>query len=74
MGPYEPPSGRESRYHPLHATAAGGTSYSEFYAAALFGDGLTIDNTIIANNTTMNSEGRMSCGNPFGGARTAAAV
>ncbi len=43
-------------------TAAGGTSYSNYYAAAIFGGALTLTNTIIANNTTMNSEGRMSCG------------
>jgi hypothetical protein len=43
-------------------TAAGGTSYSNYYAAAIFGGNLTLTNTIIANNTTMNSEGRMSCG------------
>jgi Right handed beta helix region len=43
-------------------TAAGGTSFSNYYAAAIFGGNLTLANTIIANNTTMNSEGRMSCG------------
>jgi hypothetical protein len=43
-------------------TAAGGTSYSNYYAAAVFGGALTLTNTILANNTTMNSEGRMQCG------------
>jgi hypothetical protein len=43
--------------------ANGGSSYSNFYAAAIFGGNLTLANCIIANNTTMNSMGRMSCGN-----------
>jgi predicted outer membrane repeat protein len=41
--------------------ALGGSSFSDFYGAAIFGGGLTVDNTIIANNTTENSMGRMQC-------------
>jgi hypothetical protein len=41
--------------------ANGGSSYSNFYGAAIFGGGLTLSNTILANNTTMNSMGRMTC-------------
>jgi predicted outer membrane repeat protein len=42
--------------------ALGGTSYSNYYSAAIFGSVVTLANTILANNTTMNSEGRMTCG------------
>jgi hypothetical protein len=43
--------------------ANGGTmTYSNYYAAAIFGSNLTLNNTIIANNTTMNDEGAMTCG------------
>jgi predicted outer membrane repeat protein len=42
--------------------ALGGTSYSNYYSAAIFGSVVTLTNTILANNTTMNSEGRMTCG------------
>jgi len=41
--------------------ANGGSSFSDFYGAAIFGGDLTINNSIIAGNTTMNSMGRMSC-------------
>ncbi|HTB72137.1 MAG TPA: choice-of-anchor Q domain-containing protein [Polyangiaceae bacterium] len=41
--------------------ANGGTSYSNYYGAAIFGGNLTLNDTIVANNTTMNSEGRMQC-------------
>jgi hypothetical protein len=41
--------------------ANGGSSFSNYYGAAIFGGNLTLNNTIIANNTTMNSEGRMQC-------------
>ena len=41
--------------------ANGGSSYSSFYGAAIFGGGLTLDNTIVADNTTMNTQGRMTC-------------
>jgi hypothetical protein len=41
--------------------ANGGSSYSNFYGAAIFGGGLTLDNTIVADNTTMNTQGRMTC-------------
>ena len=43
-------------------TAAGGTSFSNYYAAAIFGSPVTLKNTLLANNTTNNSEGRMTCG------------
>lgn len=49
--------------------ANGGTSYSNFYGAAIFGGNLTLNNTILANNTTMNGEGRMQCANTEMGAR-----
>lgn len=42
--------------------ALGGTSsYSNFYAAAIFGGSLTLDHCILANDTTVNTEGRMQC-------------
>ncbi len=42
--------------------ALGGTaSYSNFYGAAIFGGSLTLENCILANNTTVNTEGRMQC-------------
>jgi hypothetical protein len=41
--------------------ALGGSSYSNYYGAAIFGGGLTLDNTIVSGNTTMNSMGRMTC-------------
>jgi hypothetical protein len=41
--------------------ANGGTSYSNYYGAAIFGGGLTLANTILSENITMNSEGRMTC-------------
>ncbi|HEY4107226.1 MAG TPA: choice-of-anchor Q domain-containing protein, partial [Polyangiaceae bacterium] len=41
--------------------ALGGNSYSNFYGAAIFGGGLELDNCLIANNTTDNNLGRMSC-------------
>ena len=41
--------------------ANGGSSFSDFYGAAIFGGNLTIQNSLIADNTTENSMGRMSC-------------
>jgi hypothetical protein len=41
--------------------ANGGSSYSNYYGAAIFGGGLTLNNSILADNTTMNSMGRMTC-------------
>jgi hypothetical protein len=41
--------------------ANGGSSYSNYYGAAIFGGGLTLENTILSDNTTMNSMGRMTC-------------
>jgi hypothetical protein len=43
-------------------SAAGGTSFSNYYAAAIFGSTVAVSNTIFYDNTTMNSEGRMTCG------------
>jgi hypothetical protein len=41
--------------------ALGGSSFSDFYGAAIFGGNLTLENTVLANNTTQNSMGRMQC-------------
>ncbi len=49
--------------------AKGGSSFSNYYGAAIFGGNLTLDNTIVANNTTMNSQGRMQCAATEMGAR-----
>jgi hypothetical protein len=41
--------------------ALGGSSFSNYYGAAIFGGNLSLANCIIADNTTVNSQGRMQC-------------
>ena len=41
--------------------ALGGDSFSDYYSAAVFGT-VVLDNTLLAGNSTMNDEGRMTCG------------
>jgi hypothetical protein len=49
--------------------ANGGSSYSNYYGAAIFGGGLTLLNSILSDNATMNSMGRMTCAATENGAR-----
>jgi hypothetical protein len=43
------------------------STYSNYYGAAIFGGGITVNNTIIADDTTDNPLARMACGNEESG-------